>query len=158
MNTLLDAFKLALFHEVKSQAFYTLAAQVTRYQESRVWLLALAGLEEDHTRSLIRRVGDREFAAGFDAHGYIADLQRSIEAVLTREEEAIVREGERQALFDLAKGMELQAHENYLAMAEEAMEPELAQYFRSLAAQEHGHYEELLRIEHTLSLVAGDRA
>jgi hypothetical protein len=123
-----------------------------------VWLLALAGLEEDHTMSLIRRVGDREFAAGFDAHAYLAELQASVEAVLNPEEEAIVREGERQTLFDLAKGMELQAHENYLAMAEEATDAELAQYFRSLAAQEHGHYEELLRIEHTLSLVAGDRA
>ncbi|HEX9592680.1 MAG TPA: ferritin family protein [bacterium] len=158
MNTLLDAYKLALFHEVKSQAFYKLAAQVTRYQESRVWLLALAGLEEDHAMSLVRRVADKGFAAGFDSHAYIAGLQESVEAVLNSEEEVIVREGERQALFDLAKGLELQAHENYLAMADEASEPELTQYFRSLAAQEHGHYEELLRIEHTLSLVAGDGA
>jgi|GEM_PF-4228349 len=156
MQTLLDAFKLALFNEVKSRAFYRRAAEVTRYNDARLWLLSLAGMEEDHADAIARRVGEDGFAAGFDAHGYIEGLQHTIDSVLTPDEEAIVLEGERSAVFDLAKAMELTASEIYQAMAEGIDDPELARFFFSLSKQERGHYEELLKIEHTLSLVAGE--
>ena len=158
MQTLLDAFKLALFNEVKSQTFYRRAAEVTRYNESRVWLLALAGLEEDHAHAIVRRVGSNGFAAGFDALRYLDELQTTLEAVLTPEEEAIVVTGERTEVFALAKSMELMASEVYHALAQGADDPELAQFFHSLAKQERGHYEELIKIENTLRLVAGDDA
>jgi len=156
MQTLLDAFKLALFNEVKSRAFYRRAAEVTRYNDARLWLLSLAGLEEDHAHTIARRVGEGGFAASFDAHGYIDGLQDTVESVLTPEEEAILLEGERSAVFDLAKAMELTASEIYHAMAEGIDDPDLARFFFSLSRQERGHYEELLKIEHTLSLVAGE--
>jgi len=156
MQTLLDAFKLALFNEVKSRAFYRRAAEVTRYNDARVWLLSLAGLEEDHAHAIARRVGSDGFAAGFDALRYLDELQDTLESVLTPEEEAIVAEGERPAVFDLAKSMELTASEIYHAMAQGIDDPELAQFLLSLSRQERGHYEELLKIEHTLRLVAGE--
>jgi rubrerythrin len=156
MDTLLDAFKRALFNEVKSRAFYRRAAEVTRHNDARLWLLSLAGLEEDHADAIARRVGSDGFAAGFDSCAYLAELQETVEAVLTAEEEAIVVEGERSAVFGLAKSMELTASEIYHAMAEGVDDPELAQFFRSLSRQERGHYEELLKIEHTLRLVAGE--
>jgi rubrerythrin len=156
MQTLLDAFKLALFNEVKARAFYRRAAEVTRYNDARLWLLSLAGLEEDHAHAIARRVGGDSFAAGFDARGYIDELQDTLDSVLTPEEEAVVLEGERSAVFDLAKSMELTASEIYHAMAEGIADPELAQFFFSLSRQERGHYEELLKIEHTLRLVAGE--
>jgi len=155
MQTLLDAFKLALFNEVKSRAFYRRAAEVTQYNDARLWLLSLAGLEEDHAHTIARRVGEDGFAAGFDAHGYIEGLQQTIDSVLTPDEEAIVLDGERSAVFDLAKAMELTASEIYHAMAEGIDDPELARFFFSLSKQERGHYEELLKIEHTLELIAG---
>lgn len=156
MQTLLDAFKLALFNEVKSRAFYRRAAAVTQYNESRDWLLSLAGMEEDHAEAIARGVAENDFAAGFDAAGYIDELQATIESVLTPEEEAILVEGERPAVFALAKSMELMASEIYHAMAQGIDDPELAKFFFSLSRQERGHYEELLNIEHTLSLVAGE--
>jgi len=156
MQTLLDAFKLALFNEVKSRAFYRRAAEVTRFNDARVWLLSLAGLEEDHAHAIARRVGSDGFAAGFDSCGYIDELQDTLDSVLTPEEEALVLEGERSAVFDLAKSMELTASEIYRTMAQGIDDPELAQFFASLSRQERGHYEELLKIQHTLDLVAGE--
>ena len=158
MQTLLDAFKLALFNEVKSSAFYRRAAEVTRYNESRVWLLALAGLEEDHAHAIARRVGSNGFAAEFDALRYLDELQATVEVVLTPEEEAIVVAGERPEVFALAKSMELMASEVYHSLAQGTGDPELAQFFHSLAKQERGHFEELVKIENTLRLVDGDNA
>jgi len=155
MQTLLDAFKLALFNEVKSRAFYRRAAEVTRYNDARLWLLSLAGLEEDHAHAIARRVGGDSFAAGFDALRYIDELQQTLDSVLTPEEEAIVLEGERSAVFDLAKSMELMASELYGAMAQGVEDRELTQFLLSLSKQERGHYEELLKIERTLELIAG---
>jgi rubrerythrin len=152
MRTLLDIFKLALFNEVRAQLFYRIAAEITDGDEARMWFIELSGMEEDHAHALIRRMAGSSALEGFDAGAYLRQLQASTTAWLRIEEVRMFRQGGVEAVLRYAREMEAESRDGYLALADGVDGPELRGYFRSLAAEEQRHHDEIRRIEETLGV------
>ena len=155
MKTLLDIFKLAIFNEVQAQLLYRMAAEITDDDEARMWFIEFAGSEEEHADELIRRTEKSPTLDGFDARAFLAELRAATTARLGLDDVKTFRKGSIERVLRFAKELETKSRDNYLALATGVDSTELRALFRSLAAEEQGHYNEICRIETILCGPAG---
>lgn len=157
MTTAVEAVKDALFNEVRSQAFYRLAADVTGRDDCRVVFMELADLEGDHARELATRISGPPFDLGFDARAYVDTLENSVAATVPPEDERTVRGGDVKAVLKLAKRLEREARDSYRDLARKEKNPSVKTLLKELSRLEEGHLREIKRLEMAVDMPEEER-
>lgn len=157
MKTAADVFKTALQHEVKAATFYYRAAEISQNDESRMVLLDLNSMEEGHAQELVDKAKGAPCGQEFDAEAYLRELEDSMAATLTPEDDRILKTGDMRAVLELAIRMETQGWDTYLSFAEKAATPEVKSYLLDLAAEEEEHINRLTQLLTSLDMDVEDR-
>jgi rubrerythrin len=157
MPTTVDAVKRALANEVRSQAFYRLAAEVADRDDTRLVFLELGDLEGDHARELANRVTGPPLNLPFDAHAYIDELEDHVKPAVPPEDEKVVRSGNVRDVLKLAKRLEVEARENYRDLARRTEEPDVKAFCEELSRLEDGHIDEIRKLELSLDMAEDAR-
>jgi len=152
MPTPIDVVKKALFNEVRSQAFYRLAAEVTDRDDTRVLFMELGELEQGHAREIAERIAGPPLSLSFDARAYIDELEAGVDVLVPPADEATVRSGNLKAVLKLAKRLEVESRDVYRDLAKRAEPPALKAFCEELAHLEEGHLEEIRRLERSLDM------
>ncbi|MBI5136994.1 MAG: ferritin family protein [Nitrospirae bacterium] len=139
--------KSALLSEIKSRAFYRLAADLTNRDDSRALFLDLAALEVGHARELAERASRPPLNLDFDPFAYVSKWEKQISGTLAPQDEKTVREGDPRAVLKLAKRREAEARDNYRELAQEADDPLMRAFCEELSRTEQAHLEGLRRLE-----------
>lgn len=157
MKTASDVFKLALQHEVKAATFYYRAAEISQNDESRMVLLDLNSMEEGHAQELVNRVKGAPCSQEFDAMAYLTELENSMAASISPEEDRILKTGDMRSVLELAIRLETVGWDNYLSFAEKAANSEIKKYLLDLAAEEEDHISRLTQLLNSLDMDAEER-
>ena len=152
MPTPIHVVKKALFNEVRSQAFYRLAAEVTDRDDTRMLFLELGELEQGHARDIAERIAGPPLAMDFDARAYIDELEANVSVLVPPADEAVVRSGNVRAVLKLAKRLEVESRDVYRDLAKRAEPAALKAFCEELARLEEGHLEEIRRLERSLDM------
>lgn len=157
MQSAADVLKNALFNEVKASAFYAKAAEITQNDASRMVFLSLSDMEDDHARVLIQRAANAPCAAEFDASAYLSQLEATMDATITVEENELLKTGTVRQVLEMAVQLESTARDTYLELAEKAQSAEVKEFCQLLAKEEDGHLARLTRLLQSLDMDEDDR-
>lgn len=157
MPTAVEAAKRALLHEVRSQAFYRIAAEVTERDDTRIVFMELGDLEGDHARELATRFSEPPLSPDFDPHAYLDELEESVAAAVPPEDQQTVRTGDVRAVLKLARRLEAEARDNYRDMAGKTDDPSVRALCEELARLEEGHMDEIRKLELALDMAEESR-
>ncbi len=152
MQSPLEAAKTALFNEMRARAFYDLAAETTSRDDARVLYMELSDLEREHAAELARRLRGQPFCRGFDPIAYVETLEGSLTATLSPTDEKVIREGDPKAVLKLAERLEIEARDDYRALAGAAEEPAVKMYYEELSRLEQHHFDELRKLELSIDM------
>ena len=158
MDRAIEILKSALEHEVRAEVFYAKAAVLTHNDESRMVFLELSGMEDDHARRLVNRCQPRALAAGFDAAGFLGQLEADTENLLTVEVNRLIREGEMADVLEFAIQQEEYARDNYLTLAGLFDDAEVRAFCEELSGYEQRHVDALRRLRASLDMEREERA
>ena len=158
MKATAQLLKTALYHEVKSEAFYKRAAEITKNDESRMLFLELSDMENDHIRNLISKTKDTPWPQEFNPEIYVKELESSMESIISVEETEILQNGDMKAVLELAIGMEKEAYKTYLELEEKAASQEVKDYSRELSREEQKHLNSLNTLLTSLDMDEEDRS
>jgi rubrerythrin len=156
MEEIIKLFKKAIAGEVTASAFYSLASEVTKNDETRMVFLDLSTTEDDHAQSLVNKFIEVFSIQDFDSQAYLDDLIKKNAGVNMKESE-IINNGTPQQVLELAISLENEAKGIYKQLADEAIEPALKQYSLELAAEEEKHALQLSNVLNSLGMDAADR-
>ena len=157
MQAAIQFFKDALRHEIKASAFYNKAAEITRDDESRMLFIKLAGMEDGHANALLAKVQDAPCGKAFDVKAFVAELEDSVEPVISDEETKLIESGTPHEVLDLAITFEEQAVKNYEGLAQEATDFDVKAYCQEMVKEERKHVQELVNLKHSLDMSDEDR-
>lgn len=157
MQTAADVLKHALYNEVKAGAFYTKAADITRDDTSRMLLLELAGLEDNHALSLLKRAEGAPCTESFDPRGYLKELEADAAKTISVEENEILKNGDMRTILIFAIGLETEAKNTYLDLADKAVDAEMRKFCKDLAGEEENHARELTQLLQSIDMNEEDR-
>jgi rubrerythrin len=152
MTTALEAVKKALYNEVRSQAFYRLAADRAERDDTRVLFLELGDLEGDHARELVRHISGPPLNLEFDADAYVSKLEHDVAATVPPEDAQTVKSGDLKAVLKLAKRLEVESRDGYRALARHTEEPKVRAFCEELSRLEEGHLDEIRKLELSLDM------
>ena len=158
MQVTAELFKSALKHEVRSEVFFNQAAEITKNDESRMLFLELAGMEEDHIWRLIRKTKSTPWPEEFNPETYVKELESSMESIISVDETEILRNGDMKAVLELAIGMEKEAYETFVELAEKAASQEVKNCCRELSREEQKHLNSLTSLLASLDMDEDDRS
>jgi rubrerythrin len=145
--TPIKTIKSALLSEIKSRAFYRLAADLTNRDDSRALFLDLAEMERGHARQLSKRISEPPLKLDFDPFAYVAKWEKRISGSISPQDEKTVHEGDPKAVLKMAKRREADARDGFQDLAQEADDPLMRAFCADLSSAEQGHLEELRKIE-----------
>lgn len=157
MKSAADVFKMALFNEVKADAFYKKAADITQNDESRMLFLQLSQMEDDHARALIRKAAKAPCAMEFDPEQYLRELETTTNTTISEEENRVLEHGSMQEVLQLAIELENQAQDTYHSLAEKAVDRNVRDLCLELADVEEKHAIALQNLLNSLSMDSDDR-
>lgn len=157
MQTATEVLKNALYNEVKASVFYAKAAEITENDASRMVFLSLVNMEDDHARDLIQRTQGAPCSVGFDAKGYLAQLEATMESTLTVSDNEVLRTGTMEQVLDLAIQMETTSRDTYLDLSKQAENADVKAFCALLAKEEDGHVARLTRLRNSLDMDDDDR-
>ncbi|MEE9165386.1 MAG: ferritin family protein [Nitrospinota bacterium] len=158
MQATVQLFKTALKHEVKSEAFYNRAAEITKNDESRMLFLELSDMENDHIRHIINKTKGTPWPQEFNPETYVKELESSIKSIISVEETEILENGDMKTILELAIGMEKEAYKTYLELEEKAASQEVKNYSRELSREEQKHLNSLTSLLTSLDMDEEDRS
>ncbi|MBF0384060.1 MAG: ferritin family protein [Magnetococcales bacterium] len=156
MEKTIQLFKDAIAGEVTASAFYSLASEVTRDDETRMVFLSLSSMEDDHAQDLVNRFKAASGVPDFDLQAYLDALIKEDSGVDV-ETTSTIRNGTPQEVLNLAISLENAAKETYKKLADEAIDPDLKQYCMDLAKEEEQHASELTKTLDSLNMDSSDR-
>ena len=157
MQATVQLFKTALYNEVKSAAFYNRASEITGNDESRMLFLELSGMEEDHVRQLINKTKSTPWPQEFSPETHVKELESSVESIISKEESKILQDGDMKAILKLAIGMEKEALQIYLELAEKTATQEVKDYSLELSKEEQQHLNSLTTLLTSLDMDEEER-
>lgn len=157
MPTAIDVVKKALYNEVRSQAFYRLAAELTDRDDTRMLFIELGELEQDHARRIAERIAGPPLELDFDAAAYVDELEANVAVLVPPGDEATVRGGDVRAVLRLAKRLEVESRDAYRDLAKRTERAPLRAFCEELARLEAGHLEEIRRLERSLDMAEEER-
>jgi len=157
MEKVIELFKDALQHEVKSSVFYKKAAETTNNDESRMLLLELCTEEEDHTRHIIEETKNIPSLKDFDAKGYLKELESDMENIVSTDELETVKSGSMRDVLKLAVYIEENAVNKYKELAEHAEDEETKNFCLKLVDEEKKHLNSTTRMLESLDMDEEDR-
>jgi len=157
MEKVIELFKDALKHEVKSSVFYKNAAETTTIDDSRMLLLELCTEEEDHTRHIIEKTKNFPSLKGFDAAGYLKELESDMENIVSTDELETVKSGSMRDVLKLAVYIEENAVNKYKELAEHAEDEETKNFCLKLVDEEKKHLNSTTRMLESLDMDEEDR-
>jgi len=157
MTTLGEIFKQALTNEVKARAFYRLAGEVTRNDESRMLFIELAGMEENHAQELVNMATNIPFDPPWDAPAFLDTLESATHASVTDHELTAIMDGDMKTVLTVAREMEHATMTAYRTLAEKSDNDEVRAYFTKLSEQEASHLAEVERMALTLETADSER-
>jgi rubrerythrin len=157
MPTDIHVVKKALYNEVRSQAFYRLAAELTDRDDTRMLFVELGELEQDHARQIAARIARPPLSLDFDARAYIDELEANVTVMVPPGDAATVRSGDVKAVLKLAKRLEVESRDAYRDLAKRTDRPALRAFCEELARLEEGHLEEIRRLERSLDMPEEER-
>lgn len=157
MPTAIHVIQKALYNEVRSQAFYRLAAELTDRDDTRMLFIELGEMEQEHAREIAERISKPPLDLDFDARAYIDELEAGVAVMVPPADEATVRGGNLKAVLRLAKRLEVESRDAYRDLAKRADRPALKAFCEELARLEEGHLEEILRLERSLDMPEEER-
>ena len=158
MSDLVEIFQKALQNEVKAQAFYGLASELTQNDETRMLFIELCGFEENHARNLVAMAQGLSFDHEWDPDAYLTELESNTRASLSDHELNTVLDGDMSKVLEVARGMEENSMTVYRSLADGTSNAEIRSYFNTLAEQERGHLVEVERMALALTMSDSDRA
>jgi rubrerythrin len=158
MQVTAELFKSALKHEVRSEVFFNQAAEITKNDESRMLFLELAGMEEDHIWRLISKTKSTPWPEEFNPETYVKELESSIKSIISVDETEILQNGDMKAVLELAIGMEKEAYETFVELAEKAASQEVKNCCRELSREEQKHLNSLTSLLASLDMDEDDRS
>lgn len=157
METAADVLKQALFNEVKASAFFARASEITSNDASRMLLLDLAGMEDDHLRDLIVKSENAPCAQEFNPEAYLKDLERSADSMISEDDLAAFQSGDMKMVLESAIRMERESRDTYLKLQEKAVDPDMKQYCDMLIQEETAHEQSLTRLLNSLDMEMDER-
>ncbi|MBF0611994.1 MAG: ferritin family protein [Magnetococcales bacterium] len=157
MKSATEVFKTALYNEVKANAFYAKAAEITKNDESRMLFLQLGDMEDDHARMLVKKVGGLPMVQGFNAETYLEGLEANAHAVIDEKEMAVLNTGSMAEILQLAVELENKAQDTYHSLAEKTTDAAARDFCLELAAVEEKHATSLKNLLNSLTMDSEDR-
>lgn len=159
MQVTAELFKSALKHEVRAEVFFNQAAEITKNDESRMLFLELAGMEEDHIWRLISKTKSTPWPEEFNPERYVKLLESHIpQSIISADETEILQNGDMKAVLELAIGMEKEAYETFVELAEKAASQEVKNCCRELSREEQKHLNSLTSLLASLDMDEDDRS
>tara|TARA_B100000315_G_scaffold260158_1_gene319603 strand:- start:3356 stop:3838 length:483 start_codon:yes stop_codon:yes gene_type:complete len=158
MQATIELFKKALKHEVKSEVFFNRAAEITKNDESRMLFLELSDMENGHIQHLINKTKSTPWPQKFNPETYVKELESSMESIISAEETEILQNGDMKAVLELAIGMEKEAYNTFVELAEKAASQEVKDYSRELSKEEEKHLNSLTSLLTSLDMDEDDRS
>jgi len=144
MEQVTDIVKHAIENEVRAKTFYGKATELSTVGESQMVFMELVDMEDQHARRLVDAFGDLLAEHGTDAEAHLAEVEANIDRTLGEDAVKILENAEMRPVLDFAIGMEIQARDNYLQLAEKVQSQELVALCKELADEERKHHDSLM--------------
>lgn len=157
MQATVQLFKTALYHEVKSGAFYSRAAEITKNDESRMLFIELSDMEDSHISNLVKKVKNTPWPQEFNPEEYLKELESSVENIISTEEKEMLQKDDMKAVLEFAISMEKKAYQNYQELSEKAATQEVKDLSLELAKEEQEHLNSLNSLLTSLDMDEDDR-
>ncbi|MBF0379526.1 MAG: ferritin family protein [Magnetococcales bacterium] len=138
MEETIKLIKKAIAAEVTASAFYSLASEVTKHDDTRMVFIELSTMEDDHAQELVNKYKDAFSAQDFDSQAYLDELIRQ-DAGVNVEQSNLVKSGNMREVLEFAISMENSAKETYDKLADEVIDPTFKKYCLELAEEEVQH-------------------
>ncbi len=156
MEETIKLFKKALEGELAASAFYSMASEETKHDDTRMVFLNLSTSEDDHAQELVNKFNEVFGSVEFDAQAHLDALIKQGGHVNVEMSET-VKTGTPHEALKLAISLENAAKATYDRLADEAIDPELKKYCIELSAEEEQHAKELTNALNSLDMDANDR-
>jgi rubrerythrin len=144
MEQVTDIVKHAIANEVRAKTFYGKASELSSVGESQMVFIELVEMEDQHARRLVDAFGELLAEAGTDAEAYLREVQADLDRTLGEDAVRILEDAAIRPVLDFAIGMEIQARDNYLALAEKLSSEDLTALCQELADEEQKHHDSLM--------------
>ncbi|MBF0444234.1 MAG: ferritin family protein [Magnetococcales bacterium] len=138
MEETIKLIKKAIAAEVTASAFYSLASEVTKHDDTRMVFIELSSMEDDHAQDLVNKFKNAFPTKEFDSQAYLDELIKKDEGV-DIERSNLVKTGSMKEVLEFAISMENSAKETYEKLADEVIDPTFKQYCIDLAQEEIEH-------------------
>ena len=156
MQKTIELLKTAIEAEVRSQAFYAKAAELTNDDESRMVFIELADMEEGHAQHLADRFNKGEIARHGDLQSFLDQLGEG-EDLIDVEITPFVKDAPIHKVLEFAIRQEEKARDNYLALAERLTDEEDVAYCQTLVTEEEEHAARLQQLLLSLDMDEAER-
>jgi rubrerythrin len=157
MTEVIDAVKLALKNEIRTELFFRRAAELTERDDSRMVFAELAELEEQHVEQLAGRISGSSLSDGFDAPAYVARLEETMGTSISADDAFAVRSGDVKTVIRLAEAREANVRDDLLFLAREADDTGVKILYTALSQLEDEHLDELKRMELAIDMPDSER-
>ncbi|MBF0469912.1 MAG: ferritin family protein [Gammaproteobacteria bacterium] len=157
MSQTLELLKQAIQAEVRSELFYTKAADQTEDDEARMVFIELAGIEDGHARHLVERFSQGATATDVDLHAFLRESEAAGESLLTVEETPLLTEGNMEEVLNFAIAQELKARDNYQQLLHRLSDSEEQKLCQALITEEQNHANRLEQLINSLEMDEDER-
>ncbi|MBF0194688.1 MAG: ferritin family protein [Magnetococcales bacterium] len=156
MEATIKLIKKAISAEVTASAFYSLASEVTKHDDTRMVFIELSSMEDDHAQDLVNKFKNAFSADTFDSQAYLDELIKKDEGVDV-EKTNLVKNGNMKEVLEFAITMEESARDTYLKLADEVVDPTFKKYCMDLAQEEVEHAKTLSNTLDSIDMDMDDR-
>jgi rubrerythrin len=150
MQHTIELLKNAIEAEVRSQAFYRKASQLTEDERSRKVFIDLTEMEDNHAQHLVDRLNQGEIAAACDLQAFLNETEARANQLLEVIKTPFIKQGNMAQVLDFAINQEIKAQENYAALRDRLSDPDARQFCAQMVAEEGAHAEHLRKLRRSL--------